>query len=166
MDVVAKELENDDFKTLVLAGGNDDITSLNIKDNLDLTTLRENAIQSAKNMFNIAEAALREYPTLIKVIIVRTTPRFDPISVDPSRLKPQLAHLVDTVYFDLWCDSKFKEKIDLGNHDLSEWSYLPHEKVFGSSDLNNYDGIQMLGTAGSQVPVCFFDSPASSAKDE
>ena len=97
-DTVELELKKDSYKYLVLAGGNDDITHLNTK-NEDAFNLREAAIHTAKNILSIAEAALQEYSSLVQVIIVKTTPRFDSENDDPLHLKPQLAQLVDSVLF-------------------------------------------------------------------
>ena len=102
-------------------------------------------------MVRIAEAALQEYPCLNKVVIVKTSPRFDLESDDPLHLKPQLAQLIDSVYFSTWSESRFKDKIVLGNHNIEEWSKLSHDRVFGSSNLPNHDGIHLVGPSGSRV---------------
>ena len=97
----------------------------------------------------MAEAALAEHPE--KVVLVRNTPRFDPPSSDPFGLKPQLVLLTDSVYFGLWCESKFKEKIHLGNHDLDEWSKLDVCQAYGYPHVKGYDGAHMFGNAGKSI---------------
>ena len=149
--VVETELRKEKYKILVLAGGSVDITNISTEDNLDTTKLREEAVLCAQNLFCIAEAALEEYPELEKVVLVKNAPRFDPPSADPTQLRPLLSQLVDSCYFGLWCESKHKHRIVLGNHDLSLWSRHDHANIYGSPQLTRYDGVHMIGPSGFDV---------------
>ena len=120
IDVLDLELEREKFNFLVIAAGPTEISKLQVNQPSDAKLLREETVDIAKKVISIAEAALEKFPHLEKVILVRTTPRFDPLPIDPAQLKPQLALLADSVLFGLWFKSMYKEKIVLGNHDLSE----------------------------------------------
>ena len=109
LDVVEHELQKDKYNNMVLAGGTSDVSALHTKGKVNIQSLREVAIYTAQQTVRIAEAALQEYPGLNKVVIVRTSPRFDLDTDDPFHLKPQLAQLMDSVYFGLWGKSQFKE---------------------------------------------------------
>ena len=83
-----------------------------------------------------------------KVIILRRPPRFDPVSCDPLELKPQLSRLGDSVMFDLWCESKFKKRIHLGDHTIPHLLDGDHNRIFGNPGQGMYDGVHMLGPDG------------------
>ena len=150
LDVVDAELESSSYKTLVLGGGSVDITNLNTLDNpIDsITEYREKIIISAQKMFCIAESAIHTHPSLEKVIILKNTPRFDLSSKDPLGLKPQFSALVDSIIFGLWCESRFRDSIILGEHDIPE--HL-HKEAFGSLDDKGYDGLHLKGCEGKTI---------------
>ena len=151
IDVLDLELEREKFNFLVIAAGPTEISKLQVNQPSDAKLLREETVDIAKKVISIAEAALEKFPHLEKVILVRTTPRFDPLPIDPAQLKPQLALLADSVLFGLWCESMYKEKIVLGNHDLSEWSKHNHPDIYGLSQNIGYDGVHMSGRLGRTV---------------
>ena len=95
LDVVEKELEGDDFKVLVLGGGNVEITNLNTIENTDdnIASFKDGILTATQMLFSIAETALQTYPELQKVIFLRRPPRFDPVGVDPLQLKPHSLNL-------------------------------------------------------------------------
>ena len=157
LDVVEKELEDKGYTFLVLGGGTVEITNLDTKSNPEegITRFKETVIRSSTKLFTLAEAALHTNPSLEKVIILRRPPRFDPVVSDPMELKPQLSRLGDAVLFDLWCESRFKEKIFLGDHQIPHQLGPDHEQVFGHPNHTAYDGIQMGGPGGRK---CFQES--------
>ena len=78
----------------------------------------QEAIQSSKNIFNIAERSLKENPNLSKVIIMEHPPRFDMVNVDPTFMKPKLARVANGSLGQMWLSSKLKDKISIGHHSL------------------------------------------------
>ena len=117
----------------------------------DPSKLREETIEIAQKIFCMAEAALEEHSEVKKVIVVRNTPRFDPNKTDSAQLKPKLALLADSVLFGLWCESKYKDSIVLGCHDINEWSRYPITKAYGFPHIDGYDGVHLYGSSGRAI---------------
>ena len=153
IDVVEEELESGTYNVLVLGGGSVDISNLNTVDNQDenITEYREKTIVSAQKMFCIAESALQTHTSLKKVVILKRTPRFDQHHKDPLGLKQQLSALADSFYFGLWCSSRFKGSIVLGDHDNPLSGDASHRTVFGNPDDDEYDGIHLCGPEGKKM---------------
>ena len=85
------------------------------------------------------------------MIILRRPPRFDPANVDPLQLKPQLSSLGNAFLFDLWCSSKFKSKIFLGDHQLPHLVDDSHHLVYGHPGHGQNDGLHMYGPEGRKT---------------
>ena len=151
--VVEEELNSRIHDILVIGGGISEITNLNTKTNpeMKLAEFKEKVTDSSKALFSLAEAAIHEHSTLNKVIILKKPPRFDPISSDPMELKPQLSRLADTVLFELWCESRYKDKIIIGDHNIPHRLDDEHGEVFGHPDSNHYDGLHLRGPAGRRT---------------
>ena len=145
------ELHKNSFKTLVLAAGAVEISKLQSKEGCDPAKLREETIEIAQKIFCLAETALEEHPFLEKVVVVRNIPRFDSKSTDCAQLKPKLALLADSVLFGLWCESKYKDQIILGCHDISEWSRYDIHKAYGFPHVTGYDGVHLYGPSGRTI---------------
>ena len=153
IDVVEEELNSRIHNILVLGGGTSEITNLDTKTSpeMKLSEFRDKVIKSSKALFSLAETALHEHSTLNKVIILKKPPRFDPTISDPMELKPQLSRLADTVLFELWCESRYKEKIFIGDHHIPHRLDDEHREVFGHPDSNHYDGIHLRGPGGRRT---------------
>ena len=149
LDVIDMELSGDTYDTLVIGGGSVDISNINTIDEPfeNILDIREQAIESARKLFSIAEAALQHHQSLKQVNLKKRTPRFDPTEQDPHTLKPQLSALADSVTFGFWCDSKFKDKIILGGHDVPNGEGQLRE-VFGAQEDKDFDGVHMNGPLG------------------
>ena len=149
LDVLDKELVLDSYKVLVIGGGSVDISNINTKNNPDenIEEMREKAIESAKQLFCLAESALENFPSLQKVILMKRTPRYDREEDDPLGLKPQLSSLADSVTFGCWCESKYRSKIVIGGHNIPHGD-SQHNSVFGVPGDGCYDGIHMNGPSG------------------
>ena len=149
LDVIDKELSNGSFDTLLIGGGSVDISNLytSTDPEKNLQALSVKVLDSAHKLFNIAEAVLKKFPSIGKVVIMKRTPRYDLLSFDPLNLKPQLSSLADSASFSLWCESNFKNKIILGGQDIPNGN-TEHGEVFGNPDDKIYDGIHMRGPAG------------------
>ena len=151
LNIIEKELNSDDVNTLVLALGQSEISKLDSNMNCNPEMLRERTIDMAKQIFSVAEAAIENNDKMMKAVVVRITPRFDPPSLDPLGLKPQLGLLADSVLFGLWCESKHKERIFLGNHDVHEWSKHDVVKAYGYPEIAGYDGVHLYGQMGKNI---------------
>ena len=143
VDTIDHELQKESFETVVLAAGAAEISKLDSMNECDPAKLREETIEIAQKIFCIAEAALEEHPEVKHVVVVRNTPRFDSNTTDPAQLKPKLALLADSVLFGLWCESKYKDAIVLGSHDISEWSRYPITQAYGFPRVDGYDGVHL-----------------------
>ena len=119
---------------------------LNAKHEMNIEALREEATQSARKLFCLAESALVNFPTLRKVVLMKRTPRFDLTEDDPLGLKPQLSSLADSVSFSYWCESRFRNKIVLGGHTVPQGE--SQHSVYGVPGSKGYDGIHMRGPSG------------------
>ena len=153
LDVVEEQLKLTDFNFLVLGGGTTEVTNLDTTSSPEerLPDFKEAVFESSRKLLSIAEAALHTSPSLEKVIILRKPPRFDLLSVDPLQLKPQLSKLGDAFLFDLWCNSDYKDKILLADHQIPHLLDDSHHNVFGHPHHQSYDGVHMHGPAGRKI---------------
>ena len=150
LDVVERELSNKEYDVLVIGGGIAEITNLDT-DHAPVERLaefKESVLEASKRLFSLAETALHSHPTLDKVILLKKPPRFDPKSVDPLELKPQLSQLADSALFEMWCESSLRKKIFLGDHTIPHKLDEDHHKVFGNPAHPSYDGLHMNGPSG------------------
>ena len=110
-DVTQAELEKEKIDILLLQSGSVDITNLETKSNPEknLAYFQQQTVISAKNIFSVAENAVKNHTNLEKVVLMNLTPRYDETSVDPLALKPVLATLFNNTLTEQWVDSKFKE---------------------------------------------------------
>ena len=151
-DVVDQNLKNpgrEEYDILVLSAPTDDITNLNTSRlaNNNTETLELQAIESSKNMFNIAQNSLTHNKNLKKVIIMVHTPRFD------DNIKAHLASLANSTLSQLWAISPLKEKINVGRHNLHSWDMDRDTAILGQyEDINTgkYDGIHFYGPCGAK----------------
>ena len=146
-----KELAKHSFDYLVIGGGSVDISNLDtsVSSEANIDNLKADTITSASQLFCIAEASLHEYGQLKKVVLLNRTPRFDPISSDQLKLKPQLSKLANSVFFDLWCNSKFRDRIVIGEHNLPMSQGEEHSNLYGHPlDKDMYDGVHLRGQSG------------------
>ena len=153
LSVVEEELEKDEYDILVMGGGIVEITNLDtsLDPDKNLLVFKDEILDSTRKMFSIAESALHNYQTIDKVIILKRPPRFDPLSEDPPQLKPQLSSFGNAVLFDLWCNSVFKDKIVIGDHQIPHLLDNDHYKVYGDPHHSQYDGLHMYGQDGRKA---------------
>ena len=151
-DVTPAELEKDDYNTLILQGGSVDITNLNTKANQsqNMEYFRQEAVISAKNLFQTAVNALSGFSTLEKVVVMKQTPRYDPINVDPLSLKPALAELYNNTLTQEWMDCDIKDKIYIGNHNI-DCNGAIREARYRETRTGRFDGIHLYGSSGRKA---------------
>ena len=148
--VVQEELEKSDFDHLVIAAPTVDITNLDTKaaDSEELKEPFKTKIEmSCRNIFKVAENAIKSNSKLIKVTIMDHPPRFDTAKEDPFSLKPKLAHYANNFLQTLWVESTHKENIMVGSHTL-DCSAVAQMERFTDERSGRYDGIHMYGSSG------------------
>ena len=145
--------EEDEFTHLVLGAPTVDISNLDtskLTSNDDTKVYKQKTVMSCKNLFAVAENALRSHPKLEKVIILEHAPRHDIGKVDPTKLKPKLALLANSTFAQLWHSSAMKDKIAIGKHNLDCSSDLIVER-YKDDWSGRYDGVHLYGSQGKNV---------------
>ena len=119
-DVISAKIVQSNYEALIIQAGSTDISNLNTKQTSedDIEYFRQQAILSAKNLFSAAENAFTLQPKLQKVVLMKQTPRYDPVSSDLLCLKPALSDLFNNVLTEQWMSSLLKNKILVGNHNI------------------------------------------------
>lgn len=151
-DVIPAQLKKGDYKCLILQAGSVDITNLNTKDNPEqhIDFFRQETIMSATNLFNAAVNALKNKPSLKKVVILKQIPRYDKSDVDPLSLKSSLSILFNNTLTNLWMECPDRQRIAVGNHNI-ECSGAIRESRYRHTKTGKYDGIHMFGSSGSKA---------------
>ena len=144
-DIVKNNLKKpgrEEFDVLVMSAPTVDITNLNTTKVATNNTedLELKAIESSRNMFNIAETSLKENKNLKKVIIMDHPPRFD----DP--LRSELAELANSTLSQLWAVSPLKDRVIVGRHNLGSWGMDMNR--FKDINTGKYDGVHLFGPSG------------------
>ena len=151
-DVIPSELKKDEYKTLIVQAGAIDITNLNTKDEPTehIDYFKKETINSAKNLFEAATNALKVQPTLEKVVILKQTPRYDPLNIDPLNIKPALSLLFNNSLMELWMDSPDKSKLHIGSHNI-ECAGAIREARYRHTRSGRYDGVHLFGSSGKKA---------------
>ena len=151
-DVTAEELKKETVDILIMQAGSVDITNLNTKDNptANFDYFKDEVIKSAKNFFATAVSALNQHPELKKVILMKQTPRYDPLDVDPLSLKQALAQIFNDSLVQQWIVSQEKEKIYVGAHNF-ECSGSIRESRYRHTKSGRFDGYHLFGNSGMKA---------------
>ena len=88
-EIVPKELSVDKYTTLVLQGGTNEISNLDVSGDVGpkIEAMKNEVKVSTTKLYSIAETSLKENPTLEKVIILKRIFRCDPLNKDPQGMK-------------------------------------------------------------------------------
>ena len=150
-DVVPREVIKDTFEHLILQAGSVDISNLKTKENANLymNYFQQEAVVSARNIFNAGVNALSQQPSLKKVIIMKQIPRYDPKDLDPLGLKAALSQLFNNSLMELWMNSPHKEKVVIGTHNM-ECAGASQLSRYRSTKTGRFDGIHLFGSSGSK----------------
>ena len=125
-DIVPKAVKKEQPEALVLQAGSIEISNLNVKNAMmntekDIEEYKKEwaakVEDDSKNMFAVAEEALKTDPNL-KVIIVKRLPRYDSSVVDPLGVKANLSQFANSVYDQLWFKKGGPKNIHIVNFDL------------------------------------------------
>ena len=133
------------FKFVLLHSPSVHILNLNTTNHNDesISKFKKVVEDSAKKMIETAAIIIKENPSIEKVIIADSVPRFDPASVDPHGLKPKLAQYSNKVQREFAAQCELKENIYVGSHDITA-----NADTFGRKDHAKFDGIHMYGHSG------------------
>ena len=141
--------DDDPFTHLVLSAPSADITNLETskltkKDSIE--DFQHEVLNSCQNMFITAESALRSFPNLKKVVILKHGQRFDSPHRDPCGVKSELANFANATFDQLWFTSPFKERLQIGSQDLDIVSIIDIVRNFRTETIkakqSNQDNYQ------------------------
>jgi hypothetical protein len=118
-DLLPEELKKHKHDAVVMQASSVDLTNYRAEPNKE--KLRQIAQNSNANMLSAATAAVVNNPDLKKIVLFERTPRFDDLE-ELNIFANQDLHLQ-------WqkCDTMFKDKIVIGNHNLKPQG--PHAQV-------------------------------------
>ena len=147
-------LEIENPETIVLQAGSIEISNIDVKKAMmdtekDIDTYnKEWALKvenDSKNLFDIAEKAVKDNPKL-KVIIVKRLPRFDSYSIDPLGVRSELTKFANKSYDQLWFRRGGPKNIHIVSFefDCEKSNYLKYI-LFGNPDSKYYDGTHFRG---------------------
>ena len=152
LQVVPAEAMKDNFDHLIVQTGSIDITNLKteVSPEQNLEYFRQETVMSAKNMFDSCLLALDKQPSLKSVILMKQTPRYDPVSTDPLSLKPALSQLFNNTLTELWVSCPLKDKIRIGSHNI-DCSGAIQSARYRHTKTGKFDGVHLYGTTGSKA---------------
>ena len=145
--------DNDKYTELVLGAPTDDISNLNVSKlapNDNVEVYKQIIVVSCHNMLSVAENAIRRHPELIKVVLLKHSPRHDETLSDPTGLKPKLAKFANSTLAQMCQNSDLKDKIVVGKHNL-DCGDDQIAAVFKDDRSGRYDGVHMYGRLGKQL---------------
>ena len=150
--VVKNKLEEEPADILILQGGSVEITNMDTQNDplSKFEYFKQEVNITSENMFKVAEMALSTNSRLKKVIILDRIKRFDKEDVDPYRLKSQLSKLGNSAYLSLLSQSKFKNQIFIGHHNLQNNNFTKNQ-IYGSENHPSFDGINTTPYFGKKA---------------
>ena len=150
--VIPTKLETEEFENLIIQAGSVDITNLrtNVEPSKHAEYFKQETVQSAKNLFKSCENAASSNPNLKRVILMKQTPRYDPLNVDPSALKPVLSNLFNNTLVQCWMSSDQKDRIHVGTHDI-ECTGSIREARYRETKTGRLDGLHLFGSSGQKT---------------
>ena len=152
LEVVPHEAMRDNFEHLVVQTGSIDITNLKteVSPEQNLEYFKQQTIMSAKNIFDSCLLALDKQPSLKSVVLMKQTPRYDPVSTDPLSLKPALSQLFNNTLTELWVSCNVKNKIHVGTHNI-DCSGVIQSVRYRQMKTGRFDGVHLYGITGSKA---------------
>ena len=119
-EIVPKELSQDCYSTLVLQGGTNEVSNLdvggNVSDNIE--NLKDEIKKSSERTFELAQRSLKENNALEKVIILKRIFRCDPLKNDPTQIRSKLSEYGNRVLDDIWLSKGCPDNIILAQQPL------------------------------------------------
>ena len=157
--VVPEVLEENDVDVLVLQTGSIEISNIKVNEavmdtNKVLSEYKtewfDKVEKDSKNVFKIAEEAIKQKPGL-KVVIIKRLPRFDRSSQDILNIKSSLSKFANSVFDQMWTKRGSPNNIKIIELSLNieESSYL-RDLIYGSKSSQHFDGIHLHGPGASR----------------
>ena len=152
LKVVPTEAVKANFDHMVIQAGSVDISNLktdvNPMDHLEY--FKQEVVMSAKNVFDSCLLALEKQPTLKSVVIMKQTPRYDPLSSDPLSIKPALSQLFNNTLTEMLISCPLKNKIFLGTHNV-DCSGAIQSVRYMHTKTGRFDGVHLYGASGGKA---------------
>ena len=150
LKIVPERLQKKNYDTLIIQAGTNEISNINVEfPSLNIKQWENKVQDSRTKVYQLAQKSLKDNPRLKKVIIVKSPPRFDPSTVDPSSIKAKLNKFGNTLYDSMWLKNGCPKNIEIVDQHLDCQGPL-REKRFGNPgvvghDGRPWDGIHMRG---------------------
>ena len=158
-NVVPEVVENEDVDALIMHTGSIEITNIKVNEALmdstkDIEDYKREWFhqveEDSKNVFSIAEEAIKKKPDL-KVIILKRLPRFDRSSQDLIGIKSQLSTFANSAYDHLWVKLGSPKNIQVVEANMqTQSSQFLRNLIYGSRNAESVDGIHLRGSGGSR----------------
>ena len=118
-ETVETELEREPVDTLVIQGGTEEVTNLDITGDVSskMESMKKTIKTSFENLFNIAENSLENNSGLQRVVLLKRMFRCD--INDPDGLKSKLSEYGNRVFEDTWLDRGCPKNIIIAQQDLT-----------------------------------------------
>ena len=84
-----------------------------------------------------------------QVIIMKQTPRYDPLETDPLSLKSALSHIFSNTMMEQWMSSSMKERIFVGSHNI-DCSGAIQSARYRHTKTGRFDGLHFYGSSGDK----------------
>ena len=150
-EIVPNELSVDKYTTLVLQGGTNEISNLDVSGDVGtkIEAMKNEVKVSTSKLYSIAEKSLEENPTLEQVIILKRIFRCDPKNRDPLGMKSQLSEYGNNLLDELWMTRGCPQNIKIEKQALECDGELRVAR-FGLPSANGYDGTHFRGEMAVQ----------------
>ena len=151
MEIVPRELEKEQFSTLILQGGTNEVSNLDVTGNVGekIELLKEEIKASSVKLFDLAEKSLKENIGLEKVIILKRIFRCDTLKGDPAQIRGKLSEYGNRVLDDIWLTRGCPKNIGIAHQPLECGGDLRISR-FGFPSQKDYDGIHLRGKMAVQ----------------
>ena len=150
-EIVPRELIKDSYSTLILQGGTNEVSNLDVSGNTidNIEALKEEIKASSEKMFRIAEQSLNMNKDLENVVILKRMFRCDTLLNDPAQIKAKLSDFGNRVLDDIWLTKGCPKNIRIVQQELDCQDELRISR-FGFPSAKGYDGIHMRGKMAVQ----------------
>ena len=157
LGIVPERLRKDNYDTLVLQGGCNEISNIQTNKDFnveDVTAWQEKVFESRAKIFQLAESSLEQNKHVKNVIIVNSLPRFDPSHEDPCGIKANLNSFGNSLYSSFWMQKGCPANISIVDQKLDCAGELRTKRFGNPADKNPngkpYDGVHMRGIKSMQ----------------
>ena len=151
VEIVPNELKKDDYSTLIIQAGTNEVSNLNVSGSTvdKIESLKQEIKSSSEKIFSLAEKSLSENKELKKVIILKRIFRCDSLKDDPNQIKNKLSEFGNRTLDDIWLTKGCPKNITIAQQPLECDGNLRLSR-YGSPSAKGYDGIHMRGAMAVQ----------------